>query len=400
MTESLVTRARAIAAEALRDETRYDGSPFLGHADGVAFIVQDEIGLPAECVAAVYLHEATRTHKDIDISGFPQDIRAMVDGLNKISTIKPKDTRLEAENYKKLIVQYSTDPRVTVIKIADRLEVMRHLNIFPKSSREQKLLETQMLYMPIAHQLGLYNINSELGNIYFRYEEPEQYRQIMQKLKATEKYREELSREFIEPLKKGLSDEGIKYKLKVRTKTAWSIYRKMQVQKVPFEKVYDVFAIRFINYVDIFPKIKEPLRDTVCEATEPVEVPTDPSSDMMVVPTDDDLLLMQEIERLMQEQALFKATDLSIANLAALCGKSHRVVSMAINHCQGVNFKTYINEYRVAEAARLIETGWLKHHTLDALALETGFTGRVNLYRAFKRKMGVSPTDWEAKARV
>ena len=180
MTESLVTRARAIAAEALRDETRYDGSPFLGHADGVAFIVQDEIGLPAECVAAVYLHEATRTHKDIDISGFPQDIRAMVDGLNKISTIKPKDTRLEAENYKKLIVQYSTDPRVTVIKIADRLEVMRHLNIFPKSSREQKLLETQMLYMPIAHQLGLYNINSELGNIYFRYEEPEQYRQIMQ----------------------------------------------------------------------------------------------------------------------------------------------------------------------------------------------------------------------------
>ena len=160
---------------------------------------------------------------------------------------------------------------------------------------------------------------------------------------------------------------------------------------------YSVFAIRFINYVDIFPKIKEPLRDTVCEATEPVEVPTDPSSDMMVVPTDDDLLLMQEIERLMQEQALFKATDLSIANLAALCGKSHRVVSMAINHCQGVNFKTYINEYRVAEAARLIEAGWLKHHTLDALALETGFAGRVNLYRAFKRKMGVSPTDWEAK---
>lgn len=162
---------------------------------------------------------------------------------------------------------------------------------------------------------------------------------------------------------------------------------------------YSVFAIRFINYVDIFPKIKEPLRDTVCEATEPVEVP-DPSSDMMVVPTDDDLLLMQEIERLMQEQALFKATDLSIANLAALCGKSHRVVSMAINHCQGVNFKTYINEYRVAEATRLIEAGWLKHHTLDALALETGFAGRVNLYRAFKRKMGVSPTDWEAKVKA
>ena len=285
MTESLVTRARAIAAEALRDETRYDGSPFLGHADGVAFIVQDEIGLPAECVAAVYLHEATRTHKDIDISGFPQDIRAMVDGLNKISTIKPKDTRLEAENYKKLIVQYSTDPRVTVIKIADRLEVMRHLNIFPKSSREQKLLETQMLYMPIAHQLGLYNINSELGNIYFRYEEPEQYRQIMQKLKATEKYREELSREFIEPLKKRLSDEGIKYKLKVRTKTAWSIYRKMQVQKVPFEKVYDVFAIRFIIDCENDPLVEKDLCWKVYSfVTEEYEADTKRLRDWLTTP--------------------------------------------------------------------------------------------------------------------
>ena len=274
-----------MAAEALRDETRYDGSPFLGHADGVAFIVQDEIGLPAECVAAVYLHEATRTHKDIDISGFPQDIRAMVDGLNKISTIKPKDTRLEAENYKKLIVQYSTDPRVTVIKIADRLEVMRHLNIFPKSSREQKLLETQMLYMPIAHQLGLYNINSELGNIYFRYEEPEQYRQIMQKLKATEKYREELSREFIEPLKKRLSDEGIKYKLKVRTKTAWSIYRKMQVQKVPFEKVYDVFAIRFIIDCENDPLVEKDLCWKVYSfVTEEYEADTKRLRDWLTTP--------------------------------------------------------------------------------------------------------------------
>jgi len=183
----------------------------------------------------------------------------MVDGLNKISTIKPKDTKLEAENYKKLIVKYSTDPRVTVIKIADRLEVMRHLDMFPKSSRDQKLLETQMLYMPIAHQLGLYNINSELGNIYFRWVEPTQYRQIMSKLKATEKQREELMQEFIEPLKKKLSDEGIVYKLKVRTKTAYSIYRKMQVQKVPFEGVYDVFAIRFIIDCEPDPALEKDL---------------------------------------------------------------------------------------------------------------------------------------------
>ena len=243
---SLIEKARAVAVEALKDETRYDGTPFISHPDNVAKIVSDEIGLPPECVAAVYLHEATRTHKDVDISTFPQDVRTITDGLNKISTIKPKDTRLEAENYKKLIIQYSTDPRVVVLKIADRLEVMRSLSMFPKSSRDQKLLETTMLYMPLAHQLGLYNINNELGNIYFRYSEPEQYRAITNKLKATEKDREQLTAEFIRPLEKKLSDAGISYKLKVRTKSAFSIYRKMQVQKVPFEGVYDVFAIRFI----------------------------------------------------------------------------------------------------------------------------------------------------------
>ena len=246
MDNELSSRARQIAAEALAQQTRYDGSPFIGHADGVAKIVTEEIGLPDSCAAAVYLHEACRMGDAPDISGFPQDVRMMVDGLNKISTIKPKDTRLEAEKYKKLIVQYSTDPRVSIIKIADRLEVMRNLEMFPKMARDQKLLETQMLYMPLAHQLGLYNINSELGNIYLRHVEPEKYRAITNKLKATEKDRERLMLEFIEPLKKKLSAAGIQYKLKVRTKSAWSIWRKMQVQKVPFEGIFDVFAIRFI----------------------------------------------------------------------------------------------------------------------------------------------------------
>ena len=261
--DNLIEKARAVAASALTDETRYDGSPFIGHPDSVARIVEDEIGLPDECVAAVYLHEATRIHKDIDISAFPQDVRTIVDGLNKISTIKPKDTRLEAENYKKLIVQYSRDPRVIVLKIADRLEVMRNLRMFPKSSRDQKLLETMlettMLYMPLAHQLGLYNINTELGNIYFRYSNPEQYRAITNKLKATEKDREQLTAEFIRPLERKLSEAGIKYKLKARTKSAFSIYRKMQVQKVPFEGVHAVFAIRFIIDCADDPRLEKDL---------------------------------------------------------------------------------------------------------------------------------------------
>ena len=246
--QELIKKAYGIAYQALDGLLRGNGKPFVEHPDAVAKIADEEIGLSAECIAAVYLHEAVRFRPETDITafGFGQDVLTIVDGLNKISTINPKDTRLEAENYKRLIVSYSKDPRVTVLKIADRLEVMRSLEMFPKASRERKVLETMMLYIPLAHQLGLYNIKSELEDIYFRYAEPEQYRAITNKLKSTEGDRQKLMTQFIEPLKQKLSEEGIKYKLKVRTKTALSIYKKMQKQKVPFEGVFDVFAIRFI----------------------------------------------------------------------------------------------------------------------------------------------------------
>ncbi len=260
----LVRRAYLIAARALEGEVRSNGHDFIEHPLNVALIASDEIGLTADCIAAVFLHEATRKHPELDLrkgelcgmslSGFPEDVYTMVDGLNKIAKIKPKDTRLEAENYKKLIVQYSTDPRVTVLKLADRLEVMRNLDSFPKSSRENKILETLMLYIPLAHQLGLYNLKSEMEDIYFRFAEPEQYRASTNKLKATEGDRRRLTDEFIEPLKLRLSGEGIRYKLKIRTKAAYSIWKKMVKQKVPFEGVYDVFAIRFI--IDCEPDSK------------------------------------------------------------------------------------------------------------------------------------------------
>ena len=246
--KELILRAYEIAYNALKEHQRSNGNPFIEHPVAVARIACDEIGLSAECIAAIFLHEATRFYPETDITsaGFGQDVYTIVDGLNKISTIKPKDTKLEAENYKKLIVSYSRDPRVTVLKIADRLEVMRSLDMFPKLSRERKIMETMMLYIPLAHQLGLYNIKSEMEDIYFRHADPEQYRAITNKLKSTESDREKLMTQFIEPLKQKLSDEGIQYKLKVRTKTALSIYKKMKKQKVPFEGVFDVFAIRFI----------------------------------------------------------------------------------------------------------------------------------------------------------
>lgn len=247
--KALVEDAYKVAEKALEGVTRGNGIPFIDHPVKVAKIAADEIGLPAECIAAIFLHEASRGRADFDVSvggRFGKDITTIVDGLNKISTIKPKDTKLEAENYKKLIVSYSTDPRVTVLKLADRLEIMRSLDLFPKASRERKQLETLMLYIPLAHQLGLYNMKSEMEDIYFRFAEPEQYRAITNRLKATEADRQKITTQFIEPLKATLSEAGIKYKLKARTKSAYSIWRKMQKQKVGFDGVYDVFAIRFI----------------------------------------------------------------------------------------------------------------------------------------------------------
>ena len=121
--KELIYKAFCIAEEALKEQKRSNGAPFIEHPLAVARIACDEIGLSAECIAAVFLHEATRFFPDTDIAtgGFGKDVYTIVDGLNKISTIKPKDTKLEAENYKKLIVSYSRDPRVTILKIADRL---------------------------------------------------------------------------------------------------------------------------------------------------------------------------------------------------------------------------------------------------------------------------------------
>lgn len=247
--KEFVERAFKLAQKELEGLQRGNGHPFIEHPMGVARIVEKEIGLMPEAVAAVYLHEATRGNDALlqqVAKEYPQEVVTMVEGLNKISGITPKDTRLQAENYRKLIVSYSKDPRVTLIKLADRLEIMRNLELFPKSSIMRKVTETIMLYIPLAHQLGMYNLKSELEDLYFKHSDPENYRAITNKLKATEGDRAKLAQEFVKPLEASLRESGISYKLKVRTKTAYSIWKKMQKQNVPFEGVYDVFAMRFI----------------------------------------------------------------------------------------------------------------------------------------------------------
>ena len=246
--QELVLKAYHIAEEALAGMKRGNDNPFLDHPIGVAAIVANEIGLMPDAIAAVFLHEASRKNPEIMLElkkQYPQEIITMVEGLNNISAITPKETQLQAEKYRKLIISYSVDPRVTLIKLADRLEIMRNLDIFPKSSIMRKITETIMLYIPLAHQLGLYNLKSELEDLYFKYADPESYRAITNKLKATERDREKLVEQFIRPLEETLS-KRYTYKLKVRTKTAYSIWKKMQKQGVPFEGVFDVFAIRFI----------------------------------------------------------------------------------------------------------------------------------------------------------
>jgi GTP pyrophosphokinase len=248
-----VVEAYNLAAQALKGRIRSNNHPFLEHVIGVAHIVSVEIGLDAQSTAAVFLHEASRDNPALLESYTASDTAlALAAGLNKISQIKPRDTMLEADRYRKLIASYSTDPRVFIIKLADRLEVMRTLHIFPKADQARKNAETMLLYIPLAHQAGLYNIKSELEDLWLRYANPESWRAITNYLKATAEDRNALVESFIKPLEATISARGINYHLKARTKSAYSIWKKMQVQNIPIGEVYDVFAIRFI--VDVPPE--------------------------------------------------------------------------------------------------------------------------------------------------
>ena len=262
----MVVSAWETAATLLHGRERSNRHPFLEHPLGVARIVAEEIGLKADSVAAVLLHEAGRFQGDsaaaLDGSevmaefrrSYPPEVLNIVSGLNHISFITLQETNLNEERYRKLILSYSTDPRVVLIKLADRLEIMRNLESFPPLKRKAKITETLLLYVPLAHQLGLYRVKSEMEDLFLKYAEPEQYRLITNQLKATEKDREALADRFIGPLREKLDSAGIRYTMKARTKSAYSIWKKMQAQKVPFEKIYDVFAMRFI--IDCPPEKK------------------------------------------------------------------------------------------------------------------------------------------------
>ncbi|MBQ0123414.1 MAG: bifunctional (p)ppGpp synthetase/guanosine-3',5'-bis(diphosphate) 3'-pyrophosphohydrolase [Bacteroidales bacterium] len=260
--QKTVMSAFECAAIHLAMRTRGNNHPFIEHPLGVAEIVVKELGLGAEAVTAVLLHEANRfeTEKISELnhtalmesfrSKYSKDILDIVTGLNNIAGITLQQTNLDPERYRKLIVSYSTDPRVVLIKIADRLEVMRNIRILPAAKQKTKTAETMMLYTPLAHQLGLYQIKNEFEDIYLRLYDPDSYRYISAKLKEFEKKSVKLQNDFVNPLKEKLSNSGIEYHLKARTKSPYSIWKKMQAKNLPFEEIYDVYAMRFIIECD------------------------------------------------------------------------------------------------------------------------------------------------------
>lgn len=244
-----IRRAMHAAVRALAGQKRYDGTPLAFHSVKTARIVADEIGLGRNSVVAALLHDAARTGLIIpeDIaSTYGHECAAIIQGLNNISEVDPKTSTLQADNFRELIVSYSTDPRVILIKMADRLEVMRALESFPELKRNKKSWETLNLYSQLAHKLGLYAVKSEMEDLALKYLEPKEHAHIVRKLSEGASAREAFIAEFVRPIEERLRALGIRYKLKSRTKSVYSIWRKMRKQKVTFEEVYDLFAIRII----------------------------------------------------------------------------------------------------------------------------------------------------------
>ncbi|MFR2861075.1 MAG: RelA/SpoT family protein, partial [Alistipes ihumii] len=214
-----------------------------------AMIVIREVGLGRNSTISTLLHDVVRLQL-VDVykigNRFGEQCVGILQGLCNISDVDPKVANDQVDNFRELIVSYSTDPRVILIKLADRLEVMRILDIFPEQKRKKKSWESLNLYAQIAHKLGLYSIKSELEDIALKYLEPADYAYIEKRIAETAAEREQFIRGFVRPIEEKMRAQGIRYHLKSRTKSIYSIWRKMKRMRIGFDEVYDLFAIRII----------------------------------------------------------------------------------------------------------------------------------------------------------
>lgn len=250
-----VRTAFEMAVDAHRTMRRKSGEPYILHPIAVATICVEEIGLGVRSTICALLHD---TVEDTDITleavqrEFGAEIARIVDGLTKISNVIDNNISQQAENFKKILITLTDDPRVILIKLADRLHNMRTLESMKREKQLKIASETVYVYAPLAHRMGLYNIKTELEDLAMKYMEPDSYRYIAQKLDNTKRERTRYINDFIRPLKEKLNNADFNFEIYGRPKSIHSIWNKMKKKGVSFEEVYDLFAIRII--IDSIPE--------------------------------------------------------------------------------------------------------------------------------------------------
>ena len=253
----IINKAFNFARQAHKGVKRLSGEPYILHPIAVAQIACEEMGLGSTSISAALLHDVVEdtdyTIEDIE-NIFGPKIAQIVDGLTKISGgIFGEHASAQAENFKKLLLTMSDDIRVILIKICDRLHNMRTLASQPANKQYKIAGETLYIYAPLANRLGLYKIKTELENLSFKFEHPEEYANITNKLNFTKEQRDKLFEDFTAPIRQSLDAAGVKYKIIARVKSPYSIWNKMQTKHVTFDEIYDILAVRII----FTPKVRE-----------------------------------------------------------------------------------------------------------------------------------------------
>lgn len=245
----LIKLAFNISAKAHKDIRRKSGEPYIYHPIAVAQICAEEIGLGTTSIVCALLHDVVEdtemTIADID-QIFGKKVATIIDGLTKISGVFEYGSSQQAENFRKMLLTLSDDIRVILIKLADRLHNMRTLMSMSREKQLKIASETLYLYAPLAHRLGLHAIKTELEDLCLKYTEPDVYREIARKLKETKVGRSRFISNFSKPIEESLKKAHIKYEIKGRPKSIYSIHNKIKKSNIPFEEIYDLFAIRII----------------------------------------------------------------------------------------------------------------------------------------------------------
>jgi GTP pyrophosphokinase len=253
-----IRKAFKMAYNAHQGALRLSGEPYILHPIAVAKIVTQEMGLGVKAIVAALLHDVVEdtefTLDDIE-NHFGPKIASIVDGLTKISGVFDKNSTLQAENFRKMLLTLSDDVRVILIKLADRLHNMRTLGSLPLAKQMKTSAETLYLYAPLAHRMGFYSIKDELEDLSLKYRYPKIFQELSDKLKGQEKSHQAFIQEFARPIKEQLEKNSIHYDISGRYKSIYSIWHKMQSKNIPFEEVYDLMAIRIV--FDPLPGIPE-----------------------------------------------------------------------------------------------------------------------------------------------